>query len=107
MASCVNADSVEGHDDLTKSVFGIDEESLKILLAGGADINAQRRYVRVLLDVASRLGFIDIVRILLDHGADIESRDNEGRTPLYNAVLGKHHDVVTLLVSAGADVNLQ
>jgi len=99
--------SVEGNTDLTEAVLSSDAESVKILLGGGADINARRHDGKSPLNVASWLGFTDNVRILLDHDADIDSRDNEGRTPLYNAVLGKHHDVVTLLVSAGADVHLQ
>ena len=57
-------------------------ESVKSLIRGGADINAQRDDGKSPLNVASEKGFTDIVRILLDNDADIENRDNDGRTPL-------------------------
>ena len=98
---------VERNTDLIEAVLSGDAESVKILLGGGADINARRHDGKSSLNVASWWGLTDKVRILLDHGADIESRDNEGRTPLCNAVLGKHHDVVTLLVECGAVIDTQ
>jgi len=76
-------------------------ESVKALIHGGADINAQRDDGMSPLSVASSEGFTDIVRIHLDNGADTETTDNFGRTPaLLSAALNGHYDA-----DRGANVN--
>ncbi len=54
--------------------------------------------------IASKKGYLSIVKLLLEHGADIESRQNDGRRALMWAALSGHFDVVKILVAYGACV---
>jgi ankyrin len=64
-------------------------DSLKLLLAAGADINAKERTRGLTpLHEASRWGWNDVVRFLVDNGADLLATDNRGLTPIDSA-LGK------------------
>ena len=72
---------VESDRCLSEAVLSGQTESVKSLIRGGADINAQRDDGKSPLNVASEKGFTDIVRILIDNDADIENRDNDGRRP--------------------------
>ena len=99
----------ETNSELIEAVLsGGQTESVKALLAAGADINTKGENSRSALAFASQEGYTDIVNILLDNGASDESRDNDyGRTPLWLAAAKGQTDVVRALVSAGADVNTQ
>lgn len=59
------------------------------------------------LQVASRRGYIDVVRLLLGRKADVNSpaAEDGGRTPLQAAAGSGHADVVKLLFENGADVD--
>jgi len=64
-------------------------ESLKLLLAAGADINAKDGTRGLTpLHEAARWGWNDVVQFLVDHGANLEAKDNRGMTPVDSA-LGK------------------
>jgi uncharacterized protein len=94
-------------------------ESLKLLLAAGADINAKDGTRGLTpLHEAARWGWNDVVRFLVDHGADLQAKDNRGMTPVDSA-MGKaggnsrggqridvHEDTAALLqqLMAGAGV---
>jgi len=94
-------------------------ESLKLLLAAGADINAKDGTRGLTpLHEAARWGWNDVVRFLVEHGADLQAKDNRGLTPVDSA-LGKaggnsrggqridvHEDTAALLrqLMAAADV---
>ena len=94
-------------------------ESLKLLLAAGADINAKDGTRGLTpLHEAARWGWNDVVRFLVDHGADLQAKDSRGMTPVDSA-MGKaggnsrggqridvHEDTAALLqqLIAGAGV---
>jgi ankyrin repeat protein len=94
-------------------------ESLKLLLAAGADINAKESTRGLTpLHEAARWGWNDVVRFLVDHGADMQAKDSRGMTPVDSA-MGKaggnsrggqridvHEDTAALLrqLMAGAGV---
>jgi ankyrin repeat protein len=95
-------------------------ESLKLLLAAGADINAKDR-TRGLspLHEAARWGWNDVVRFLVENGADLQAKDPRGMTPVDSA-LGKaggnsrggqridiHEDTAALLRQLMADAGLK
>jgi ankyrin repeat protein len=62
-------------------------ESLKLLLAAGADINAKDGTRGLTpLHEAARWGWNDVVRFLVDHGADLQAKDNRGMTPVDSAM---------------------
>jgi ankyrin repeat protein len=64
-------------------------ESLTLLLAVGADINAKdgNRGLTPLHE-AARWGWNDVVRFLVEHGANLDAKDSRGMTPVDSA-LGK------------------
>ena len=64
-------------------------ESLKLLLAAGADINAKDGLRGLTpLHEAARWGWNDVVRFLVEQGANLQAKDNRGMTPVDSA-LGK------------------
>lgn len=85
-------------------------EVLRMLLAGGADVNVRPYWNRTALMEAVSRGHAKIVQLLLAHGADPNARDDAGATPLMYAVprpflQATTADVVRLLAAAGADLN--
>ena len=79
-------------------------ETVKLLVARGADVNGADQYGRTPLIVAARYGRIEIVRFLLSHGArpDAESIMRKWKTPLIAANLRGHEEVAALLRKSGA-----
>ena len=62
-------------------------ESLKLLLAAGAEINAKENQRGLTpLHEAARWGWNDVVRFLVDHGANLQAKDNRGMTPVDSAM---------------------
>jgi ankyrin repeat protein len=72
---------------ITEDVQQRSIESLKLLLAAGADINA-REPARGLtpLHEAARWGWNDVVGFLVEHGADLSAKDSRGMTPVDSAM---------------------
>jgi uncharacterized protein len=72
---------------ITEDVQQRSIESLKLLLAAGADINAKdgQRGLTPLHE-AARWGWNDVVRFLVEHGDDLEAKDNRGMTPVDSAM---------------------
>ena len=72
---------------ITEDVQQRSIESLKLLLAAGADINAKDGTRGLTpLHEAARWGWNDVVRFLVDHGADLQAKDNRGMTPVDSAM---------------------
>ena len=78
-------------------------EVARVLLDGGASVNARAQHGLTALHVAARLASIRHVRAMLDGGAKIEARDDDGRTPLHWALEGDPN-VVAMLLDSGADI---
>jgi ankyrin repeat protein len=76
---------------------------MKMLMEGGADVNAKNTFDATALMWAA--GDIDKVRLLLSKGADVKAKSKIGRTPL---LLAAFHDgaseIVRLMIDHGADV---
>jgi len=91
-------------------------EILRMLIAGGADVNANSTGAAKLVGVvrggvagytplheAAEAGKLEHVRMLLDAGARVDVKTAAGDTPLRLATTMGHHKVVTLLKQHGAD----
>ena len=97
-----------------------DLESVKILLAAGADLNQVTGYGWSPLLVATQNRYYRLGAFLLDHGADPNLANKGGWTPLYLATDNRniengdypvrksdmdHLDFIKLLLDKGADIN--
>lgn len=80
-------------------------ETVRRLLAAGADIRATSTDGFFALYLAAQNGHLDVVRRLLRAGADPDQALPSGDAPLLIATLRGHDAVVTELLRAGADPN--
>jgi ankyrin repeat protein len=76
-------------------------EVVRVLLANGADIHAERPQSSgvTLLHEAAMKGQVDIMKLLLVKGADVYAKDSQGRTPLDAAQEANQGEAVALLKS--------
>lgn len=89
----------------------------RLLLANGAEVNAQAGKVRTMfgsvineawtpLHFAANGGHANAVRVLLEQGADVSSRlYGDGYEPLHLAAFRSHKEVVELLIKHKAAIN--
>ena len=109
--------------ELTALVYAArsnDVESVKVLLAAGADVNQVTGYGWSPLLVATQNRYYKLGAFLLDHGADPNLANKGGWTPLYLATDNRniesgdypvrkgdmdHLDFIKLLLDKGANVN--
>jgi ankyrin repeat protein len=91
---------------LTAATSGHDE-TVKRLLAGGADVRQVDSFDgQFALLMASENGHADCVRLLLAAGADVnQTNTTNGTTPLWSASANGHAEIVRLLIEAGAGVD--
>lgn len=86
------------------------KEAVRQILGPGTDINAPCPWGSTLLDKASQIGNVEILRLLLERGAGVNkpsfpSPDPSHTTPLRSAALYIRPEAVRLLLAAGADSN--
>ena len=81
---------------------------IKLLIAGGADVNAKNGDITPLL-AATRdtwSGRFDVVMTLLNHGADVLALDKARGSALHGAARSNDAALLQILLEAGADINL-
>ena len=83
---------------------------LKLLIAGGADVNVQNWYGRCPIHTAIKYGNLDLIKSLIKNGADVNIKDNFGVTPILQTIneeeLKNQKDILKFLIKNGADVNI-
>ena len=93
--------------ELIKSAWAGDTETLKALVAKGADINLTDKKKRTPLLFAASNGHTATVQYLLDQGADVNARDSDEQTALLYAAKRSFNETARLLIDKGAEVNAQ
>ncbi|BBA36212.1 Pfs, NACHT and Ankyrin domain protein [Methylocaldum marinum] len=79
-------------------------ETMKLLVARGADVNAADHSGWTALHFAGQDQKAEAVRTLLEAGAAADPRDEDGTTPLWRTLMsGASAEVLRLLLEAGAD----
>ena len=91
--------------DLYRAVWTGDLETVKKLVAEGADANESDEEGNPLLHEAIWRGHADVVQALIDAGADVNAKETDGNPLLHEAVWRDHTEVARVLVDAGADVD--
>jgi len=90
---------------LHKAAKAGDIATVKQLIQGGTDVNAQNTDNRTALHKAAREGHLDVVRYLCEQGAYVDFRDMYCSTALLNAAWEGHLDVVLYLLEQDVDVS--
>ncbi|MGH9937204.1 MAG: ankyrin repeat domain-containing protein, partial [Blastocatellia bacterium] len=107
-ASLVNTFSTDGFMPLGLAVFFGHMETVKVLLAAGAEVNtATRETMKVTpLHSAAAAKQAGAARLLIAHGANVNAAQAEsGFTPLHEAALNGDMEFAALLLEHGANIN--
>ena len=99
----VNVADSRGYTPLTLAAYHGELESVKMLLAAGADVHAKDRTGRTALMGAAFKGHVEIARLLLARGARVDDTDGIGATSLMFAALTGRGEMVDLLLANGAN----
>lgn len=83
---------------LFNAVLNDQIESVKSLLARGANPNVINMHGQTPLSIAVRDGHVDMVNELVNHGANPEHCTRFGNTPLYIAAVGCHYEIAKLFL---------
>lgn len=78
-------------------------DSVRNLLAQGADLHIRDFFGETPLHYAAERGHLEVVMALLDAGADASLTDNSHRTPLGCATQNNHSNVISFLESRNSD----
>jgi ankyrin repeat protein len=101
-------------DDQTALMLAVEhnrEDTVKLLLDAGADVQAVDKKGRSALHVACQMAYTkpSTIELLLDKGANIDAqtKDDLKLTPLMTAVLSENEAVVKTLLQRSANVTLR
>lgn len=103
----VSSYSPDGFTPLSLAVFFGHPETVDVLLAAGAEVNAASRETMKLTPLASAMATAqnEIARTLIAHGADVNAKAASDLTPLHTAAARGNIEAATLLLEHGADIN--
>jgi serine/threonine-protein phosphatase 6 regulatory ankyrin repeat subunit B len=97
----------EENTPLLRATAQGDEEAVKLLLARGANLNAQNIYGYTALLTALSKGFANIVDLLLGCGASVHISSVEGLSALHMAAIHCEERVLERLLECGAFIGAQ
>ncbi|CAM9238403.1 unnamed protein product [Hapterophycus canaliculatus] len=99
----------KGRTPLHLAVESAHLPTLNAILAANPDMSIRYRVALTgysILDLAARLGNVDVLRALLLHGVDV-NRLTDGYTALHRAALNNRVGAIDVLVEAGADLEIE
>jgi len=103
--SLLDAVAADGYTPLGLASFFAHEETARMLVEAGADVNARSRNAMGVSPlhsaVASRTS--PIVKLLLENGADVNAIQRGGFTALHGAAFAGDLEIAGMLVRAGGD----
>jgi len=102
-----NCESDTHGNALQAASYNKHKSVIQLLLANGADINAQGGDDGNALQAACSEGHKSIVQLLLTNGADINAQGGVYKNALQAACSKGHESIVQLLLTNGADINAQ
>ena len=79
-------------------------ETIKCLIAQGADLNLKPSNKISALSKAVSKDNLDIVKLLVENGAIINTHEKNGETPFHRAILNNHKEIIKFLIEKGADL---
>jgi adenosylhomocysteine nucleosidase len=88
---------------LHSAAAGRHHEVCRLLIAGGADVNARQRHGFTPLHAAAQHGDVELVELFLSAGADPRAPTDDGDTPADAAEAAGHVDVARRLHQVAAD----
>ncbi|MCB2092767.1 MAG: ankyrin repeat domain-containing protein, partial [Alphaproteobacteria bacterium] len=100
----ISLNNQTGVSPLISMASNSDDETIKTLIANGADINAEDEHGLTALMAAAKSGNLDVVKTLVELKAEIEKKDKSGRTALIHSALNNQADVLNYLIEKGANV---
>jgi len=109
-ASLANAFAPDGFMPLGLAVFFGHQETVEVLLASSADVNAASRETMKVtpLHSAAAAKKVAIARLLIAHGANVNAAQTEsGFTPLHEAAANGDIEFARLLLEHGANINAE
>ncbi|BCS83579.1 putative ankyrin repeat protein [Cotonvirus japonicus] len=83
------------------------EQSTKLLIDLGANINLKDDNGETVLNHALQYQSINIVKMLIDKGADVHNQTNNGKTILMYACMYCDVDIIKIILEKAVNVNLQ
>jgi rhodanese-related sulfurtransferase len=99
----VNAVIANTTTPLMKASHQGDDKIARMLIAGGAQVNARNADGNNVLWLACVGGHLEMIDTLVEAGIDIDNRNDNGATPLMYAASSGKAAVVELLLVKGAD----
>lgn len=105
----INTTAPDGYTPLGLASFFGQTETVKLLLAQGADVNqaAQNDWQVQPIHSAVAARNTEIARLLLEQGADVNARQQHGFTPLHTAAQHGDAELIKFLLEHHADINAQ
>jgi len=99
-ATLVQARDKDGSTPLHCATWKGHQETVAVLLDGGADVNAENsneHWGTTPLHAAAHANQAAIAQLLIEHGADLNARDLNGKTPMHHTTFHKAKTVAKLL----------
>jgi len=99
----VNTRDEFGNPPLHEAANWGNAETLRVVIAAGADVNATLESSRITaLEEAAGTGVVSKVQVLIEGGADVNARDRDGVTPLTAGIGSGNPRMVEMLLKRGA-----